>query len=343
MEEGDPAGKQRPQAGRRRRGEGDLGHQVEGPPPAGERLPDGVQVDLGLAGAGDAPQEEGAEAAPFEGRMDGGEGARLVGGEGMQDGFGGGEEVAVHGIDPVPAEALDQARAGHRQDHRGARPRGRVDGLHPGRFPLFPKPLHHGPAHRSASAPGEQGFAGYRRQGEHRPPRLDPASRRDRRRPPGGRQDLPFGEPAGVRLNLREGDGPPGGQLPQERGTVIRPLQTLRCGAHRRVHGLQRRRGKGQGERLAGRREIVSGDPAAQAQDIVRDQGLAVQNGQDRFEPVLGESGRSRPPEEADDAAPAKGDQKADAGGQAGDEMRGSRVGERGTEGEGEDEVNSVH
>ena len=58
--------------------EGDLGHQDYGPAPAGKGALDGVQVDLGLAGARHAVHQHHAAGRLLAGRVDGREGLRLA-------------------------------------------------------------------------------------------------------------------------------------------------------------------------------------------------------------------------------------------------------------------------
>jgi hypothetical protein len=81
VEDGDLAGEAVGEAGDDLRGERDLGHEDERLPPGadgGRRRP---QVDLGLAGAGDAVQEEGGELPGGDRRRQRLPDARLLGGE----------------------------------------------------------------------------------------------------------------------------------------------------------------------------------------------------------------------------------------------------------------------
>ena len=94
MQHGDAPGHASPEAVDGLRREGDLGHQHEGHAARVADALGGGQVDLGLAAAGDAAQQEqarvgrgaGGAASVVEGGGDGGVGAGLVGGE---DGDGG--------------------------------------------------------------------------------------------------------------------------------------------------------------------------------------------------------------------------------------------------------------
>jgi hypothetical protein len=98
-----------PQPAHGLRGEGDLGHQVDGAAAGREDGLQGGEVHLGLAGTGDAVQQVHGEATGGEGRADGGDRGVLLVVELVTGGGGGGEPLAVGGGILVGV-AVDRAR-----------------------------------------------------------------------------------------------------------------------------------------------------------------------------------------------------------------------------------------
>ncbi len=102
-------------------GERDLGHEDQRSPPGGAGQRDGLEVDLGLARAGDPVEQEGAEGPGRAG--DAGEGPGLVAGEG-EGILGGGQERAPTGRH---RDRLQGGEPGLHQRHEG-RPAAREGG-----------------------------------------------------------------------------------------------------------------------------------------------------------------------------------------------------------------------
>ena len=103
------------------RGEADLGHEDEGTAAVRERALDGVEVDLGLSGAGHAVDEHDVAAAGLAGGVDGGKRRALAVGEGLRARGGGRRERRGLGRAAHLAAALHEhdAAAGERGDGGG--------------------------------------------------------------------------------------------------------------------------------------------------------------------------------------------------------------------------------
>ena len=129
----------------------DLGHEHDRAAALGERRRGGLQVDLGLARAGDAVQQQPRRIARRDRRLDLGEGGRLVGGQlrlRAPRADGGVLGRAAHGaaLEPHEPAALEAPQRGevlagdprrpHRREQRGLalrEPVGRADRLRPPR------------------------------------------------------------------------------------------------------------------------------------------------------------------------------------------------------------------
>ena len=328
------------------RRERDLGHQDDRAASRGQRRLDEADVDLGLAAAGDAVQQEGREGLRRERRAQDGERLRLRAREDRRG------VAAPRGAEP-PVDATadlhllgrDLARVDEgfhdRRDlaERGAQRRKR-------RGPALAEEPEDGHALRRAPAEAGEcrlveraGQADDRLAPRLRPVLSDPFGERDEAPAPERRQrSLP--RPPGPRERRSEEEAVGGGGQPAEQpslGRVGPPLGLERTGGGeplRREHEAARgsRREPARQRRpadLAERREVVVGHPAQEVEERGRHQRVAVvEKGGDGLEAVhlggLGEADHV-----AGHLAPAEGDEHAVAEGESRVEGRRDEVVER--------------
>ena len=316
----------------------DLGHQHQRGAPGGERGRDHPQVDLGLAAAGHAVQEERRERPALGLRV----GTRPIAG---------GRRPAERGEDLVDRTRLlvgERGRRGHRQRGAARRRGDRRLALGHRREPELDQLAHRLPrSHQLARERGDRDRLAAREPLDHREPPRGPRHRRARgagidrelhdplapQAGPGGRPLLDVLDHA-LRAQLVElaldGRGEPAGRQttrpersdPREQ----RPLP----GLHRSALAVQRgatgggqrddpaRRDPAAGrqrrpDHLARRRLVIVGDPRAQLDQLGRQRRLVVEHLRQRDRHDAGGRRRIAAHHHAGDLAPAEADQHARA------------------------------